>query len=150
MGFSAVNPVRDEAITTPAFMPDLSVQDFSNSMKLDGTVSPSRMAYALQDASISVCRELKDWTAAVIHTSGFVSLAEYDLEYDTTKCFSFKKAVFNMAKAQLTEHYRDYDTGKDATARSKELTPQIDSCYRNARNAIADITDVPHSTVELI
>lgn len=150
MGFSAVNPVSDDIVITPPFMPDLSVRDFSEAMKLDGTVTPARMAYALKDAALDVCRELRHWSAHVIENEGFLTLAEYDLSNGTDKCFSFKKAVFNQAKAQITEHYRDYDTGRDAAARSKELTPTIDSCYRNARNAIADITDAPHSTVELI
>ncbi len=150
MGFSAVNPVVDNIVITPAFMPDISVKDFADAMKLDGTVTPARMKYALTDSANSVCRELKAWTANALHQHGSLTLEDYDLTNDTDKCFSFKKAVYNLAKAQLTEHYRDYDTGKDATARTKELTPQIDTCYRNARNAISDIKDEPHSTVELI
>ncbi len=150
MGFSAVNPVSDDVVTTPPFMPNLSVRVFSEAMKLDGTVTPARMKYALTDAANDVCRELKGWTANALHEHGVLTLAEYDLAQDTDKCFSFKKAVYNFAKAKLTEHYRDYDTGRDATSRSKELTPTIDSCYCNARNAIADIKDEPHSTIELI
>lgn len=150
MGFVSVNPVADETVITPAFMPNISVKDFSEAVKLDGTVTPARMKYALTDASLSVCRELKSWVATVINNYGVLTLAEYDLLDDTDKSFSFKKAVYNTAKAKLTEHYRDYDTGKDATARSQELTPQIDTCYRDARNAIADIKDEPHSTIELI
>lgn len=150
MGFSAVNPVREEMIITPAFMPDISVKDFSAAMKLDGTVTPARMAYALTDASLDVCRELKPWVANIIGHEGLLTLAEYDLAQDTDKSFSFKKAVYNTAKAKLTEHYRDYDTGKDATARSTDLNPTIDSCYRDARNAISDIIDEPHSAIELI
>lgn len=48
MGFSAVNPVRDDVVITPPFMPDLSVKEFGEAMKLDGTVTPARMAYALK------------------------------------------------------------------------------------------------------
>lgn len=150
MGFSSVNPVRDETIITPPFMPNISVNDFSEAMKLDGTVTPTRMAYALKESSLSVCRELKDWANNIAIYDGFLTLAEYDLAHDTDKTFSFKVAVYNSAKAKLTEHYRDYDTGRDATSRSKELTPTIDSCYRNARNAISDILGQPHSTIELI
>lgn len=150
MGFSAVNPVIDDVVLTNSFMPNLAVKDFAEAMKLDGTVTPARMAYALKEAALSVCRELKHWVADVVIYDGFLTLIEYDLANDTDKTFSFKSAVYNTAKAQLTEHYRDYDTGRDATARSKELTPQIDSCLRNARTAISDIVDEPHSTIELI
>ena len=150
MGFSAVNPIVDNTVITPAFMPDISVKDFADAMKLDGTVTPARMKYALTDSATTVCRELKAWVASVINDHGVLTLDEYDLANDTDKCFSFKKAVYNLAKAQLTEHYRDYDTGNDAAARSKELTPQIDTCYRNARTAISDIKNEPHSTIELI
>jgi len=150
MGFTSVNTVNNEIVTTPVFAPDLSVKDFSEAMKLDGTVTPARMIYALKDAAKSVCRELRSWVSDVIEHQGLLTLAEYDLANDTDKCFSFKVAVYNTAKAQLIEQYRDYDTGRDATARSKELTPQIDSCLRNARTAISDIFDEPHSTIELI
>lgn len=150
MGFSAANPVVDSTVTTPEFMPNLSVKDFSDCMKLDGTVTPARMSYALKDAALSVCRELRAWTANALHQNGHITLEGYDLANDTDKCFSFKKAVYNLAKAKLTEHYRDYDTGKDANTRGNELTSTIDTCYRNTRTAIADIKDEPHSTVELI
>lgn len=150
MGFSAVNPVSDDIVTTPPFMPNLSVREFGEAMKLDGTVTPTRMNYALKSASLDVCRELKDWATNIAIYDGFLTLAEYDLANEADKTFSFKVAVYNTAKAKLTEQYRDYDTGRDASARSKELTPTIDSCYRNARNAISDILGQPHSTIELI
>lgn len=150
MGFSAVNPVKDKLIITPDFMPQLSVKDFAESMKLDGTVTPERMSFALQDAVNDICRELKAWVTEQINQTGLLTLSEYDEVNKTMHCFSFKKAVFNHAKAALTEHYRDYDTGRDAAARSKELTPQIDTCRRNMRNAIADIIGRPHCTIELI
>lgn len=150
MGFSAVNPVPTDIVITPPFMPNLSVKDFSEAMKLDGTVTPARMNYALKSASLDVCRELRHWGSHIIENEGFLTLAEYDLANDTDKTFSFKSAVYNTAKAALTEHYRDYDTGRDATARSKDLTPMIDTCRRAARTAISDILDEPHSTIELI
>lgn len=150
MGFSAVNTVKDKVISTPVFYPDISVKDFADSIRLDGTVTPERMAFALQRAVINVCGELKVWATDQISNLGVASLAEYDAIKDTNHCFSFKDAIYNHAKAALTEHYRDYDTGRDAAARSKELTPQIDTCRRNMRNAIADIIGRPHCTIELI
>lgn len=150
MGFSAVNRVKDRIVTTAAFYPDISVKDFADSIRLDGTVTESRMAFALQRAVIHVCKELKSWSMQQITSLDVATLAEYDVLEDTNHCFSFKDAVYNHAKASLTEHYRDYDTKRDSTARSKELDLQIDSCRRNVRNAIADIVGRAHTTVELI
>lgn len=150
MGFSAVNTVTDKVILTPAFYPDVSVKDFADSMRLDGTVTNERMAFALKRAVMNVCRELKSWSTEQQSLLCINTLAEYDELEDTDRCFSFKDAVYNHAKAALTEHYRDYDTKRDTTARSKELDTQIDSCRRNVRNAIADIVGRAHTTVELI
>lgn len=150
MGFSAVNTVTDKVILTPAFYPDVSVKDFADSMRLDGTVTNERMAFALKRAVMNVCRELESWSTEQQSLLCINTLAEYDEFEDTDHCFSFKDAVYNHAKAALTEHYRDYDTKRDTTARSKELDTQIDSCRRNVRNAIADIVGRAHTTVELI
>ena len=42
MGFSAVNLVRDDVVITPPFMPDLSVKEFGEAMKLE-VLSPLRV-----------------------------------------------------------------------------------------------------------
>ena len=150
VGFSAVNTIKDRVIPTAEFYPDISVKDFADSIRLDGTVTEPRMEFALRRAVIRVCKELKSWSTEQITSLAVVTLAEYDLLEETDHCFSFKDAVYNHAKASLTEHYRDYDTKRDTTARSKELDLQIDSCRRNVRNSIADIVGRSHSTIELI
>jgi hypothetical protein len=66
----------------------------------------------------------------------FRSLSEYDERLQTNNVFLYKTAVWNEARASLTEHYRDFDSTSDSTKRGDLLTPQIDAYRRDVRHAI--------------
>ena len=138
MGFSATSPVIDTNVKNfHPFFPDLSTKEFADASRLDGSVTPERMKQALLFAMVKVNRELKKgitFPLPVLPT--MLTLADYDLAYETNNVFLYKTAVWNEARASLTEHYRDFDSTSDSTKRGELLTPQIDAYRRDVRHAI--------------
>lgn len=157
MGFSAKSQVDDVIVTTTAFYPNLSTTKMAADTRLDGSVTTPRLVSALTFAALKVERELKKWMRPNAY---YITLAAYDATHLTNKCALYELAVFNEARAMLTEQYRDYDSTSKTTERIGELTPQIDEYRRNVRHAITmffdcdddddDCNDASFMTVELI
>lgn len=156
MGFSATTQVEDVIVVTGAFYPDLSTKDMAADTRLDGSVTTARLTSALTFAAFKVERELKKWMRTRLH---FADLATYDAIHLTNKSTLYKLAVFNEARAMLTESHRDFDSTSVGTKRDQDVTPQIDEYRRNVRNAIKMFfddddddgnTDAGFMTVELI
>ena len=136
MGFSATSPVIDTNVKNlHPFFPDLSTKEFADASRLDGSVTPERMKQALLFAMAKINRELRPiqpfYPSPIIKT-----LAYHDTAFETNHVLLYKTAVWNEARASLTEHYRDFDSTSDSTKRGDLLTPQIDAYRRDVRHAI--------------
>ena len=59
-------------------------------------------------------------------------------------------AVMSSAKADLIEHYRDFDADGSNTSRQQDNAPAIDEERRNAQWAVRDILGQTHIVAELI
>lgn len=154
MGFSAGGQVANQNISNDGFWPDLNTTDFANASRLDGTVSTPRLVQALASAMLTVNRELavRQIKSKSIDAAQFnlMAVPADQINGESVLVFHYRTAVYSEARALLTEHYRDFDTTTDGDKRAKTLEPQIEAYRREARKAIADLTDQPYSTVELI
>ena len=105
MGFSATSPVIDTNVKNlHPFFPDLSTKEFADASRLDASVTPERMKQALLFAMVKVNRELKKgitFPLPVLPT--MLTLADYDLAYETNNVFLYKTAVWNEARASLSD-----------------------------------------------
>lgn len=136
MSFSATSPVVDTNVKNlHPFFPDLSTKEFADASRLDGSVTPERMKQALQFAMVKVNRELRSLRFPVLLPI-CKTLADRDVILESNDVFLYKTAVWNEARATLTEHYRDFDSTSDSTKRGDLLTPQIDAYRRDVRHAI--------------
>ena len=156
MGFSAKSQVDDVIVTTTAFYPNLSTKKMAADTRLDGAVTTDRLVSALTFAAYKIERELKRWMRPNAY---HITLAAYDAVYLTNKCSLYELAVFNEARAMLTESHRDFDSTSAGDKRDQDVTSQIDEFRRNVRNAITmflevddddDDFDAGFMTVELI
>lgn len=154
MGFSANVPVEESTITNAPFWPNVTTQDFAEASRLDGNVTTNRAKDALIKGIIAVNKEkdVRDFKARQI-ALGYSSLAlvpSDQIDSQSELVIHYRNAVYGEARAILTEHYRDFDTTSDADKRVKTLDPQIAAYRREARKAIADLTNQPYMTCELI
>lgn len=158
MDFVSPEPAneKDETLTSDAFWPEINTRAFRESMRVDGTVTQSRLIEALKNAIIETNRELSSFQQQEIHlgypnleavpaskiTHGEIEVSELVILY--------RRAVFSTAKANLTERYRDIDTTPNGSKKADALEPNIDDLQRDAIWAIQRIKGTTHNIVELI
>ncbi|RAR53886.1 head completion protein GPL [Paraburkholderia unamae] len=147
---AAPTPADDE-IENNGFFPDISLAELRAVARLDGTVTPQRLREATIDAIRSVNAELKPWRTQ--SAAGFATLADVpaDKVGGVSELVSlYRRAVYNLAHADMTERYRDLDTTKSGGQEAERLEETICTARRNARWALNDLRGIPRSTIELI
>ncbi|MEY0557546.1 head completion/stabilization protein [Providencia rettgeri] len=158
MDFVSPEPAneKDETLTSGAFWPEINTRAFRESMRVDGTVTQSRLIEALKNAIIETNRELSSFQQQEIHL-GYPNLEAVPAskithgEIDVSELvILYRRAVFSAAKANLTERYRDIDTTPNGSKKANALEPNIDDLQRDAIWAIQRIKGTTHNIVELI
>lgn len=134
------------------FFPDLKIQEFRDAMRVDNVATMDRAAHALLAAMMEANRRLAGWMLDQIE-GGINALVDAEPgpgQPEGEKEQLYLRAVYCLAKANLVERYRDYDSTGNASGRADQLEESIDDLRRDAAWAINDITGLPRSTVELI
>lgn len=156
MSFVASNnpaqPTASTTITNAAFFPDLKLEEFRAAMRVDAVATPERAMQALRAAVIEANNRLSRWLTEQIN-QGFNSIAEVPAKpgaIEDQNKFLYLRAVWSLAKANLIERYRDYDTTKSGQEKAELLAESVDDLRRDAAWAINDLVGAPRSTVELI
>lgn len=152
-GFVANSPATTEPdIQNNSFSPDISLSDFRAVMRLDQSITADRIRHALINAINDTNGELKSWKAEQT-TAGHTTLADVpadQIDGKSIKVQLYIRAVYNAAKAELVERYRDFDSTLNGSQRAEEMDETIDQYRRQAIIAIRDLIDRPRSTIELI
>ncbi len=152
--FVSPEPAQDtqDTISNTFFFPDLSLQEYREDMRVDGTVTPERLRKALRTAIAEVNAELFVYRENQ-QGAGYTSLADVPAEKIdgiSQRVTFYKQAVFSWARATLMEKYRDYDATAEGVKKSDALDEAIGEVWRNAHWAINGVQDRTHMTVELI
>lgn len=145
-------PVEETAIANNGFFPDIEPEECRASMRLDGTVTPTRLRDALIEAIQSVNSDLAAWEAAQT-AAGYSTLAAVPAQQvggKSVQLHRYLRAVNCLAQANLAERYRDFDSTGAGHREADKLEMPIDDIRRDARWAIRDILGVRRTTVELI
>lgn len=158
MSFIATEPANPPStpagavpVTNDGFFPDIDLDKLRDAMRLDGTVTPTRLRDAAIAAVISVNDELQAWKVGQL-AAGVVALADVPpmIGGVGVQLSRYLVAVYRTAKADLTERYRDYDSTPAGEAKADQLDGTIGADRRAARWAIRDVLGLPRSTIELI
>lgn len=155
MSFVVTSPAPTPAeptICTGGFWPAVDPTQIRLAHRIDQSITPERLRAALIEAIASVNGELASWAAARI-AAGAATLedVEADLIDDVSILVQrYLRAVGYLAKADVTELLRDYDTTNEGQRQADALNPVIDALRRDARWAISAILGTNRSTVELI
>lgn len=155
MAYIATGGTPDaEDITVPnlPFFPDVTTNQFRELMRVDQTVPQPRIERYLVTAMAYVNGELFDYQVTKTG-EGFASLSDVPQDtYGSTKILEheYRMAVYNKAKAELVENYRDFDSTRSGHDRADEMETRVDEYLGTCREHIRKILSVPRSTVELI
>lgn len=142
----------EPVITSAAFWPEVDPVKMREVQRIDGTITSERLREALIEAISSVNEELSEWRIARM-AEGSVALADVTAEMvdgSSTHVHRYLRAVGCMAKAWLTERYRDFDTTAAGNKKADKLEDPIDDLRRDARWAICGILGIRRTTIELI
>ncbi|WP_250466126.1 head completion/stabilization protein [Caballeronia sp. GAFFF2] len=142
----------NELIRNDGFFPDISLTELRATMRIDGTVTHERLREATLDAIDSVNNELHAWRALQI-AAGHSTLADIPtacIDGQSVQIIRYRRAVFNLAHADITERYRDWDTTKSGGQKAEDLEQTICNARRNVRWALSDLRGLSRTTVELI
>ncbi|MFM2477305.1 head completion/stabilization protein [Celerinatantimonas sp. MCCC 1A17872] len=145
-------PPTGITITNDGFFPDINTNRVRDTMRLDSAISDARLEQATMGAMFSVNMELKSY-ALEQQSNGYSNLnAVPDVNIGGTSrpVWLYQRAVFSTAAAELTEHYRSYDSSGDGLDTAELLSYSIDEYRRDARWAIRDLLGQSRSTVDLL
>lgn len=152
-GFVANTPSLEEPnIKNSVFWPEISMVDCRAVMRIGSEITPERLREALINAMIDVNSDLHDWRFKN-EQAGHADLASVPAEQINEESINltlYRRAVYNFAKAELTERYRDYDSTLQGGDRSDNLDPTIDQYRRQGILAVRQISGRQRTTVELI
>lgn len=146
------NAQAGEPIKNNGFWPSIDPADFRATTRVDTTITEERVAGALRAAMIDANDRLREWQADQVE-AGHASASDVpDPSHrpDGSVTALYLRAVYALAKANLIERYRDYDSAAGESERVEDLTPTIDDYRRDAAWAISDLIGRNRSTVELI
>ncbi|MBI3727100.1 MAG: head completion/stabilization protein [Burkholderiales bacterium] len=142
-------------VTNDGFFPDIDLIAMRDAIRLDGTVTDTRLRDATVAAIIHVNSEVKSLKASAIG-AGNAHLADIPADQVDGKSIlvaHYLRAVYCTAKADLIERYADYDTTATSLDDKKLvgfLANGHEDQRRNAQWAISDLLGRHHVTVELI
>ncbi len=140
----------DAQVNNDSWFPAVDAKRARDVCRLDGTVTPPRLAHAIEAAMDTVNAELRAYQAAQ-QAAGVQTLQDAG---DGRQAGRYLRAIYAHVQADLAEAYRDIDTtphgdGKNERIRER-IEAKVDEHRRALRWAIADMLGVRRATVELI
>lgn len=146
---------ENDILMNDIFFPNISISQFRNQARLDGTVTEHRLKDALIDAMASVNDELAPLKAEYTETAEqdgitLATIPSSTINQESILVYRYRRAVTCLALANLYERYTSYDTTNDGEKKAELLQNSINQLRRDARFAIADILKKHRVDVELI
>lgn len=148
---AAPDSAADQVINDGWF-PDLTLSAFRESLRIDGTVTDARLRDAARYGMSSVNTSLAAYKAGHVAAgvAAFQEVPAAQLDGESRLVMLYRRAVFGLAKSDLTERYRDFDSTDAGLRRAVDMDPAIDEQRRNAFWAVREILGLPRTVVELI
>lgn len=141
------------SVKSADFWPVIYLADLRKAKKLDGQVTTDRLMACTIQAVRHINNQLSQWRINQSVVLNYASLADVPAEQindESAKVWSYRDAVYSLAKALLIEGYRDIDTTRDGEKHAAALSTQIDTLWRDMRFDINDITGRPRQLAELV
>lgn len=140
----------DSLIGDGGFYPALSLSEFRENFRVPSTMTDGRVKQALRDASLKTRHDLKAYRE---DKSDYAALDDIPSEmFDGVSVLSlaYESAVFNEAKACLTESYRDFDSTQSGHDEADKLEMGIEDYRRVARENIRRLLGIPRATIRIL
>ena len=94
--------------------------------------------------------DLSDLPFTYIDAADLANVAAEQIDGVSVKVWHYKQAVFNEAKADLTERYRDFDSTKSGHKEADKLETGINDYRQKSREHIRALLGTPRAIIGLI
>jgi hypothetical protein len=142
----------ETSIQADAFWPAVDPVKIRAAQRIDGGVTPERLREALIEAMAAVHARLLAWQELQI-AAGYATLAAVPcptIDDAPVHVHRYFRAVGCLAKANVLERLRDYDSSGKGDKKAEASDPASDDLLRDAHWAVGDILGRARTTVELI
>jgi hypothetical protein len=140
----------DEQITSDVFWPALSTNDFRNAMRVGATIPDERVKLALIEGVLKINDELAPLKSASAQYAALADIPAVQIMGQSIKIHHYIGAVFNEAKASLTETYRDFDSTQSGHDEADKLEISIVDYRQTSREHIRKLLGKPRATIGLL
>lgn len=138
-------------IANADFYPAIDPNDFRASHRITDTITDDRVADALTAAATITNRILEPWRASLAGNPATLDAVMLPKWMPSDGLLAlYRRAIYGEAHATLLDRYRDYDA-TSAGNHDSDSREDMAGKYRQAsRWAVSEMTNRPHTTVELI
>lgn len=145
-------PDVGDIVAGDEFWPPVAISEFRDAMRIDTSVTDTRVRDALRGGMLHVRRELRVWKVAhVLAGAGSLDdILDETVDGESAATILYARAVFSIAAADLAETHGSISATGDGRDRADEFITSADEHRRNATHAIRDILSVTRTSVELI
>jgi len=119
-------------------------------MRVGATVPNVRVEATLIAAVITINEELKSLPTTYFNYASLEAIPADEVADKSIYVHRYQSAVFNEAKADLTERYRDFDSTNDGHEEADKLEETIDDYRRKSRENIRAMLGNPRATIALL
>ncbi|EZQ18948.1 head completion/stabilization protein [Halopseudomonas bauzanensis] len=148
--FVATGTTEPFILSNDGWFPAIDAQKARETLRLDGSVTDTRLEAALVNGMLSVNQDLAEFKADHQQYPELADVPASQVNDTSRLVILYTRAVICTAGAEVVERYRSYDTSTDGDRNAEALTPSVDELRRDARWAIRDLIGRVRSTVELI
>ncbi|HEJ7172232.1 TPA: head completion/stabilization protein [Serratia marcescens] len=141
--------VPEPVIKNTFFFPDVDPKRIRELMRLEYTVSPERLRFAIRSGISETNAELYLYREQQL-AAGFKTLADVPADEvggESEKCFHYLSAVCAMTTATLYERYRGADASAKGDKKADSVEVSIDEHWRDMRWSIARLQGKPRCIV---
>ena len=132
------------------FFPSLSSNEFRDVMRVTAVITDARVKSALISARLKIGADLKSLIQTHIAYDALDDVPAEGIDGVSVLTHRYRMAVYNEAKATLTERYRDIDSTQSGHDEADKLDATIDDYRQVSREHIRALLGKPRATVELL
>lgn len=145
-------PEEELPVSNDGFLPSIDPARIRAEQRVPSSITPARLRAAIVAAMMTARIDLIRFTMDA-QAGGYATLEAKpaaQLDGQSILCLTYTRAIGLLAKAELIERHRDFDTTAAGGNQASELEGSIGELRRDAQHALRDLQGRGRTTVDLI
>lgn len=145
-------PADEAVVVNDGFFPDIDPAIIRATQRVPSSITPARLRAAILGAIMTARIDLSRLAGDAL-SCGYPTLADVPaprIDGISMKVLHYRRAIGLLAKAELIDRHRDFDTTSAGAAQAAELEGSIAELRRDAQHALRDLQGRTRTVVDLI